>query len=146
MEEYKKVIEINGVKLEVDLRNAKVIDNFRVGDTVKILKKEYNDKFKVCPGVIVSSENFKELPTIVVAYINNSYSTDLEFVYINEQSKDVEMVPADLKDLSIEKDYVLKNFDQKITTKHNEIIEIERKKKYFLDNFQRYFSDGKEDT
>lgn len=141
MEDHKKIIEINGVKLEVDLRNAKVIDHFRVGDTVKILKKEYNDKFKVCPGIIVSFENFKSLPTIVVAYLNNSYSTDLEFAYINEQAEGIEMVQADLKDLSVEKDYVVKNFDRQIQTKHNEIVEIERKKKYFLDNFQRYFKD-----
>jgi len=33
----KQIIEINGVKLEVDLSTAKRIDEFRVGDTVKVL-------------------------------------------------------------------------------------------------------------
>ena len=32
----KQIIEINGVKLEVDLSTAKRIDEFRVGDTVKV--------------------------------------------------------------------------------------------------------------
>ena len=36
MENTKTQIEINGVKLEVDLRNATRIDEFKVGDNVKV--------------------------------------------------------------------------------------------------------------
>ena len=32
----KRIIEINGVKLEVDMTTARRIDEFRVGDTVKV--------------------------------------------------------------------------------------------------------------
>ena len=41
--EYMKTIEINGVKLEIDLRTAKRVDTFKIGDNVKVLKKEYGD-------------------------------------------------------------------------------------------------------
>jgi len=35
--ENKKIIEVNGVKLEVDLSSAKVIEEYRVGDVIKVL-------------------------------------------------------------------------------------------------------------
>ncbi|MHC4294732.1 MAG: hypothetical protein ACYSTL_04025, partial [Planctomycetota bacterium] len=48
-----RVVEINGVKLEVDLRHAKVIDQFRVGDRVKVLKKKYEKVYESHPGAII---------------------------------------------------------------------------------------------
>ena len=35
--EEKRIVEIDGVKIEVDLRTAKRIDTFAVGDNVKVL-------------------------------------------------------------------------------------------------------------
>ena len=40
--EEKRIIDINGMKMEVDLRTAKRIDTFKVGDNVKVLATEYN--------------------------------------------------------------------------------------------------------
>lgn len=40
MDDGKRIIEIDGVKIEVDLRTAKRIDTYRVGDNVKILNKD----------------------------------------------------------------------------------------------------------
>ena len=68
-----KTIEINGVKLEVDLRTCRRIDTFKVGDNVKILKKQYNE-YRVYSGVIVDFVNFKERPAIVVAYFDHDYN------------------------------------------------------------------------
>lgn len=67
-DQNKRVIEINGVKLEVDMRYAKRVDELRVGSKVKVLNKEYSS-YKVYPGVIVGFEEFDNLPTIVVAYL-----------------------------------------------------------------------------
>ena len=61
--EEKRIIEIDGVKIEVDMRTAKRIDTFKVGDNVKVLCKS-GDDFKVRPGVIIDFCNFKEKPTI----------------------------------------------------------------------------------
>ena len=52
--ENKRIIEINGIKLEVDLTTAKRIDEFKVGDNVKVLRKSYNDTFEVLAGVILA--------------------------------------------------------------------------------------------
>ena len=38
--EEKRIVEIDGVKIEVDLRTAKRVDSYKVGDNVKILEKE----------------------------------------------------------------------------------------------------------
>ena len=64
--EEKRIVEIDGVKIEVDLRTAKRIDTFRVGDNVKVLCKEYNGDFKVKPGIITDFCNFKEKSSISV--------------------------------------------------------------------------------
>lgn len=82
MGDEKKIIEIGGVKLELDMRTGKTtqIDTFKVGDNVKVLIKEY-DSYKSYAGVIVGFDNFKERPTIIVAYLKMGYSeADIKFI------------------------------------------------------------------
>jgi hypothetical protein len=38
----KTIIEVSGVKLEVDLRQARRIEEIRIGDRVKVLTKDYS--------------------------------------------------------------------------------------------------------
>ena len=81
--------EINGVKMQVDLRYATRIEELRVGDKVKVLTKGYSGH-TVHSGVIIGFEPFKELPTIVVCYVASSYSeVKLEFVHYNAKSENV---------------------------------------------------------
>ena len=83
MEDSKRIIEIDGVKVEVDLRTAKRVDSFKVGDNIKILDKEY-DNYKVKPGIIVDFAEFQELPTIVIAvFEEGSWSSvpNISFIY-----------------------------------------------------------------
>lgn len=135
----KKVIEINGIKLEIDLRHAKRIDTFRIGDKIKLLKKDYSEH-KIYPGIIVGFENFKVLPTIIVAYIETKYSSfSLKFAYINAESKDIDIVVTDDNYLPIEKTGVIEIFDREIVKKEAELEEVKQKKSYFLEHFQRYF-------
>ena len=35
--EEKRLVEINGIKMEVDMRSARRVDTFKVGDNVKVL-------------------------------------------------------------------------------------------------------------
>ena len=73
-QEQKRIIEVNGVKMEIDLRNAKVVENYKVGDYVKVLIKEYNS-YKSYIGNIIVFDNFEKTPTIVIAYLKNEYSS-----------------------------------------------------------------------
>lgn len=134
------VIEINGVKMEIDLRHARRVEELRVGDRVKILKKVYNEH-KVYPGTIIGFEPFKALPTIIVAYVISNYAeTKIEFVYFNADSKDVELVKAvddDAADLS--RADVMAAFDRDVEKLKRQIAEIEEKRKYFDTNFRAYW-------
>jgi hypothetical protein len=74
MEDYIRQIEINGIKVEVDLRTCETITTYKIGDNVKVLKKGYNNAFSVYSGVIVDFVAFKERPALVIAYFEQSYS------------------------------------------------------------------------
>ena len=101
------------------------------------------------PGVIVGFEPFKNLPSIVVAYLDSNYSTaGLTFKSYNSKTEDFEIV-ADVNDntLEVDKADLVSKFNSEILKKEMERDEIIRKKQYFLDNFGAYFEDTQsEDT
>jgi hypothetical protein len=57
--EFMRVVEINGIKVEVDLRTAKRVDSYSVGTPVKLLKQEYSDTYTTYTGVIIGFDEFK---------------------------------------------------------------------------------------
>lgn len=137
------IIEVNGVKLEVDLRSAKRIDELKVGSRVKCLEKSSYSGMKTYPGVIVGFEPFPSLPTIVVAYLDIGYGTPgLKFKTFNAETKDFEVV-ADLDNnaLEIDRDEALAHFTREAEKKRLELREIEQKREFFLAHFGRYFAD-----
>lgn len=142
--EYIREIEINGIKLEVDLRTCKQITTYKVGDNVKILKKNGCSNHQVYSGVIVDFVNFKELPAIVVAYFDQSYyGTDIKFETITKDSDDIEIAPSLPHELELNKDRVLDKFDVSIAAKQREVDELVQKKEYFIKNFSKFFMEEK---
>jgi hypothetical protein len=137
-----QVIEVNGIKMEVDLRHARKICNFKIGDSVRVLVKEYSE-FKSYSGVIVGFDSFKNRPTIVVSYLDMAaYSTSpIKFAYINSESADVEICPLVDNYISVEKSDVVSRFDSLIFKAKNELEELLEKKNYFLNNFNKYFAE-----
>lgn len=138
MENEKRIIEIDGVKIEVDLRTAKRVDSFRVGDNVKILDKEYSE-YKVKPGIIVDFAEFQELPTIVIAVFEEgswNYCPSIKFIHYNEHSKDkIEIVPATEEELMLSKDGVIEKFEREIQKKKNEYTDLQNQLDYFKKHF-----------
>jgi hypothetical protein len=140
MTDDKRIVEVNGVKIEVDLRTAKRVDQFKVGDAVKVLAKEYGERYESHFGMIVGFDEFKSLPTIIVAYLKpSSWDSPLKFAYINAKSENVEIVSHDPNDIGVEKADVLESFDRELNKKKQELHDIERKKAYFENMFGRYF-------
>lgn len=136
----KHIIEINGIKMEVDLRDAKVIDNYKVGDRVKVLLKKYNDQYESCIGIIIGFDAFKDLPTIVVAYLKQEYSNSaVSYLYYNAASKDCEIVMANEEDLPFTKSTMIEVLDQQINKAKNELDGAIAKKDNFVKWFGRYF-------
>lgn len=143
MDKQTTIIEVNGVKLEVDLRSAKRIDELKVGSRVKCLIKKY-DSFDTRPGVVVGFEPFPTKPTIVIAYLEDDYSSaSLKFKSFNSDTKDFEIV-ADLDQnaLEINRAEVLAKFDREAEKKRQELADVEQRKAFFLSHFGRYFAEA----
>ncbi len=138
-QEQKRIIEVNGVKMEIDLRNAKVVENYKVGDYVKVLIKEYNS-YKSYIGNIIGFDNFEKTPTIVIAYLKNEYSSStIDFVYYNSTSVDVELTTLNEWDIPLEKSTILENFNKEILKKEQELKEMKKKADVFERLFGKYF-------
>lgn len=139
MESDMQTVEINGVKLEVDMRTARKIESYKIGDRVKVLVKDYST-YKPHAGVIVAFDMFEKLPTITVAYLDITYSgADIKFVYLNAQEdNDTEIAPYN-DDILVDKADVLAKLDREITKKETEIDDLNAKKAYFSQNFGLYF-------
>jgi len=139
--EEKRIVEINGIKIEVDLRTAKRIDEFKVGDNVKILKKD-SSNYEVLAGVIIDFVNFKELPTIQVATFKSNYwGTQIDFLNINARTENIEMCAVSEHELVLEKNRVVDKLNNEIEKKKSELDDIVTKKDYFLKHFSKYFKD-----
>jgi len=135
----KTIIEVNGVKLEVDMRYARRIEEIRIGDKVKVLIKNYGG-FAVHPGIVCGFEPFKELPTIVVAYVDQDWSkAEVKFLHYNSGVKETEIVAAADEDFHVDRDALFARFDRQIETKRREIETIEEQRRYFETNFRAFW-------
>jgi hypothetical protein len=144
----KQIVEINGIKMEVDLRPARRVEEFRVGDTVKILVKESYGEPTVYTGIIAGFEEFQTMPTIIVAYTKFDYSSaELKFAYINEKSKEkYELASCTDDKLPIDKADALKRFDRAIEQKQQEINDMLAKRDFFVTRFTQCFERNSEDA
>ena len=137
-----KTIEINGTKFEVDLSTARKVEEFRVGDKVKVLKKESSNDYQIYPGVIIGFEWFKENPTITIAYLYTRWGDcEIKFLYYNSHSTEVEISHTDNLELLVEPADVFDTLEKQIQKKKLEIAEIEAKRDYFKKNFGVYFKE-----
>ena len=136
-----RTVEINGVKLEIDLREAKRIDGYKIGSPVRVLVKEYENNYKTCTGVIVGFDDFKSLPTITVAYITNEYGTSpLKYASINAKTTGIEIAPADAESVAINKAEVLDLLDRDITQKEEAARDAKNRKALFLKHFNKFIA------
>lgn len=136
-----QTIEINGVKMQVDLRTAVRIEELKVGSRVKVLTKDYGGH-KVNHGVIIGFEPFRELPTIIIAYMSIEYSgTEVKFLYYNSASKDVDVVASvDNDEIALDKEVILQRLDSEIAKKEREAQDLRERRQYFLDKFATYWA------
>lgn len=143
----KETVEINGVKFEIDMNTAKRIDTFKVGDNVRLLDKRYNSS-EIYTGVILGFYNFKELPTIQVAYFKDSFSgASIDFVNINSKSDGFELLPSNKYEADFDRDTVVGSLNQQIESKTAEVKSLEAKKAWFLKYYGKYFvNDSEEDA
>ena len=137
---YETIIEINGVKMSVDLSKAKVINEYKVGDYVKILVKVYEHSYKTYLGNIIAFDNYQETPTIVIAYVKNEYSSaSIEYIHFNKGTKDIEITPLNDWDVPLRKSIVMEQFNKEILKKEQELKELRNKAQMFEQLFAKWF-------
>ena len=136
-----RIIEINGVKIEVDLRTAQNIESYKIGDNVKVLIESYSGNFNSYPGVIIGFDNFQKLPTIIISYLDINSDDKIRFVVFNSKTEKIEICPANYNVIPFEKSRVLELIDGEIIRKEEALKDLRSKKEYFLNNFNKYFED-----
>lgn len=109
----------------------------KVGDPVRVFVKPSYGEAAVHTGVIVGFEPFKEMPTIIIAYVEVSYNkAEMKMLYFNEKSTGTEILPAVADcNIDIEHSRVLDFFDSEETKALATVDEIRAKRRYF----EKYF-------
>ena len=141
-EENKRIVEINGVKLEIDLREAKVIEHFKVGDPVRVYhpKKDYNAA-QIKVGVIVGFCEFEDVPAIEILELCDEYS-GIEFKTItvgHNINTEIKIAAYDRYEGLISRTDVVTRFDRAIQKKELELADLKLKKEYFINDFAKAF-------
>lgn len=135
--DIRRTIEIGGVKIDVDLRTAVRVETLKVGDRIRVLVKQaYSTRWDICPGVVVGFEPFRSRPTIVICYLQGS---QLVTTPLNEDSADIEIVPALDDTLMLERDHVVTLLQAEIRQRETALDESRRKLDYFERMFGRWF-------
>ena len=140
MSKDKRIIEINGIKMEVDLRTAKTIEHYAVGDRVKVLKKTYSSNYDSHLGVIVGFDDFKESPTMVIAILDAQYNkAEIKFEYFNKHSEDIQIAPVNEWDIPYTKGDIVEKLNQAIEKAKDEVKKAESQRDAFVKMFGKYF-------
>lgn len=137
--ENKRMVEINGIKMEMDMRTAVRVDEFKVGDNIKVLDKNYSSH-KLFEGVIVDFLNFKDLPTIQIAYFERDWSgAKINFLNINSDNDSYEILPASKHEFELEKSSVVEKMKLEIEKNKEEAARIQSKLDWFEKFYGKYF-------
>lgn len=136
----KQVIEINGSKFEVDLSTARKIDEYRIGDNIKVLRNRHGS-FDVMAGVIIQFVEFRSLPTIQIAVFKQDYfGSNIEFINYNAETEDIEISACSPHELYLEKSSVMEKFEMEIAAKQATVDDLRRKRDWFVKYFEQYFT------
>lgn len=139
-DENKRIVEIDGVKLEVDLRTAKKIDHYKIGDPVRVLTNDTTyDRIRA--GVIVGFCEFEKNPTIEILMLHTDYSgTNFKLVsYISGHENNIQIAPYDRYQGLVSQSDIVTRFNREIEKKELELADLKLKKEYFINDFAKAF-------
>jgi hypothetical protein len=139
-EENKRIVEIDGVKLEVDLRTAKKIDHYKIGDPVRVLVPDSSYE-RVKAGVIVGFCEFEKNPQIEILVLSEEYNgVNFKIVtYPSSGNKPIEICPFDRYQGLFSQTDIVTRFDREIQKKELELADLKLKKEYFINDFAKAF-------
>lgn len=137
--EEKRIIEVNGVKLEVDLSQCRVVENYKIGSNVKVLIKDY-ESYKSFPGVIIGFDNFQKHPAILIAYLLTEYnSATIKIITFTGEDAGIEICLANTNELRFDKERVIELLDRSILQAEENVKDLKSKRQFFIKEFGAYF-------
>lgn len=140
MNEEKRIIEIDGVKLEVDLRTARRIDSFRVGDNIKVLMEQYGS-WRAYPGAIINFTEFPTHPAIDILIVTES--GEVKFITyaapLNGQKQSIEIAPFSQFELLIDRASIMDKLNRAVEQKESELRDAVAKREAFVKAFAQAF-------
>jgi len=136
-----RIVEVGGIKLEIDERTARTIEQYRVGEPVKCLVQAYGDKYDLYPGVIIGFADFAELPTIEVMYANTTFNATDPFIIkaINAKTTGIEIAPMQELELLMDRQGMMVKFDAAIRKMETDLSDMMAKREYFDTHFAAVF-------
>lgn len=141
MNEDKRIIEIDGVKLEVDLRTARRIDSFKVGDNVKVLKETYGC-WEALPGAIVGFTEFPTHPALEILVMTND--GDVKFITYaapkDGQKQTIEIAPFNSFEMLIDRASIMAKLNRAVEQKESELRDATAKRDAFIKTFDKVFA------
>jgi hypothetical protein len=140
-EENKRIVEIDGVKLEIDLRTAKVVDRYRIGDPVRVLHPGTGYGTGIKAGVIIGFCEFDKNPAIEILELDADYS-GINFkliTIVSGQENAVQIAPYDRYSGLFSQTDIVTRFDREIQKKEIELADLKLKKEYFINDFMKAF-------
>lgn len=143
MSDATKVIEINGLQIEVDGSAEVTAGPFKIGDPVKVLHKgSTNTEPKIMPGVIIGFGGFLTLPSIEVMVLGEEYTWPaFRFIVINEKTKDFEIVRCTRYEQVLGCSKIVERLERDIAKRELELLDLKNKKIFFASNFQKAFEE-----
>jgi len=105
---------------------------FKIGDKVKLYIKDYNNS--IYPGVIVGFDDFKDLPTISILYIQYG---EIKLIGLNEVNKDtVQIIPSNEASMLDDNfQTVLFSLNQKIVEAQSRLTELKLKRDFYIKHY-----------
>lgn len=136
-----KTVEVNEAMVKIGLKKEEVVNNYKVGNYIKLLIKDVFD-FENYPGRIVGIYYSNDEPIIVVAYLKQPFDRfNIGYIEISLSSEDVKIAPLNDWDFPIEWLSRLKRFKIEILSKEQEVTEMKSNVKRFEQIFDEYFED-----
>jgi hypothetical protein len=132
----RRLVQIGNIQVEVDWSTARPANAFRIGDTVRVLEKNY-DGIKSWDGFIVELLDMRGKPNLIVATVKRSYEggVKVEFITYDGERETWQIAPHQVAGFSL--DEALSILDAQIANDRAKLEDLTRRRNAFAFAFGR---------
>lgn len=133
----KRLVQIGSVQVEVDLASARPASCFRIGETVRVLEKDYSS-IKSYTGFIVEFVEAFRKPALLVAVVRPEYGRALSVDFVTYTGDDdrLALMPLHVRDFDL--DEALSILDAQIARDRATLQDLMHRRNAFAHAFGRH--------